>query len=212
MRLSVLISWCAISMAACVAVPTGPYPPSAPGAFVPDRVFSICRGGRPSNAPRTDLSNRIVDYQGYVVHRNQIQLAQVPLNGGCFNSGFGQRGRSLHKGIDISAPQNTPVYSGANGRIIEARWRNGYGYQIVISHGLGLYTRYAHLDRYADGVVEGASVGPGVLIGFVGVSGNARGPHLHYEVLTGTIPQGGSSIGLRGHDPLTFGDPPLPQS
>ncbi|MEO0883762.1 MAG: M23 family metallopeptidase [Pseudomonadota bacterium] len=199
----------ALLLGACTTYPSGTSGGSSPtvasaGDFQPDREFTLCRGLSPSNAPPIDSRGRITTYTPYINYNNRVILALKPVRGGCFSSGFGRRGRSSHKGIDISASTGTSIYSGARGRIAEAQWRNGFGYQIVIDHGWGLYTRYAHLNGFAPGITVGASVGAGALIGFVGSSGNASGPHLHYEILTGDIRNSRGSIGLQAQDPFSL--------
>jgi len=209
MRLGLVSFGAAMLLAACTTYPsTYPTDSAAPpvassGDFRVDRSFELCRGLSPSNAPPTN-GGRIRSYTPFVNYNNRVVLALKPVPGGCLSSGFGPRGRSVHKGIDISAPTGTPIYSGARGVVAEVQWRNGFGNQIVIDHGWGLYTRYAHMNDFADGVRVGAAVDAGALIGFVGTSGNASGPHLHYEVLTGNIGNPRGSIGLQAIDPFSM--------
>ncbi|MEJ5338707.1 MAG: M23 family metallopeptidase [Aquificaceae bacterium] len=104
---------------------------------------------------------------------------------GVITSDYGWRNmggrREFHTGIDISAPYGTPVVSAAEGRVIYAGWIRGYGKTVIIYHGYGFATIYAHLSdikvSYSDRVVKGQ------IIGSVGTTGRAFGPHLHYEVL-----------------------------
>jgi murein DD-endopeptidase MepM/ murein hydrolase activator NlpD len=87
-------------------------------------------------------------------------------------------------GIDLGAPSGTPVYASAPGTIIISKnngaWNGGYGNYVVITHGNGSQTLYAHLSRAA--VTSGQSVGRGQLIGYVGTTGRVTGSHLHFEV------------------------------
>jgi murein DD-endopeptidase MepM/ murein hydrolase activator NlpD len=97
-------------------------------------------------------------------------------------SNFGAaRGGSKHQGIDLSAPEGTPVTTTADGKVILAERTKGYGRTILIDHGGGWQTRYAHLKRIK--VDKGQRVKRGDVIGAVGRSGNASGFHLHYELL-----------------------------
>ena len=98
--------------------------------------------------------------------------------GGVVTCGFGWRWGRMHEGIDIAAPTGTSVQAVASGTIIYAGVMGGYGNIVVIDHGNGLSTAYAHLSSiWADG---GVSQGQG--IGAVGCTGSCTGPHLHFEV------------------------------
>ena len=107
---------------------------------------------------------------------------------GRVNDGFGQRvdpilGEGVgefHKGIDIDAPDGTPVHAPAAGRVTMAGMGNGYGREIEVDHGNGIRTVYGHLSGF--NVLSGQSVVKGQVIGYVGHSGRATGSHLHYEV------------------------------
>ena len=106
---------------------------------------------------------------------------------GWLSAQFGNRedpiegGAAYHTGIDISLDAGRPVYATAAGKV-EAAWYNGaYGRMVVIDHGYGLKTRYAHLAGFA--VAPGDQVERGRIIGYVGTSGRTTGPHLHYELL-----------------------------
>lgn len=103
-------------------------------------------------------------------------------------SGYGWRtdpftkSRKFHHGMDFTAPTGTPIYATGNGRVIRADNRaSGYGNHIVIDHGFGYETLYAHLHRY--NVRVGQQVKRGDVIGFVGSTGRSQAPHLHYEVI-----------------------------
>jgi len=86
-----------------------------------------------------------------------------------------------HMAIDLAAPVGTPVYAADTGRVVKAGWSEiGYGYRIVIDHGIDYVTLYAHLSEYF--VQPGDIVQKGEIIGRVGSTGNSTGPHLHFEV------------------------------
>jgi murein DD-endopeptidase MepM/ murein hydrolase activator NlpD len=95
--------------------------------------------------------------------------------------GFGPRGDWFHSGVDFEAPAGAPVHAARAGRVASAGWNSGgYGRLIVIAHGGGVTSWYAHLSRID--VVAGQPVAAGALIGRVGATGHATGPHLHFEV------------------------------
>ena len=103
-------------------------------------------------------------------------------------SGYGWRtdpftkARKFHHGMDFTAPRGTPIYATGDGKVARADNRaTGYGNHIVIDHGFGYETLYAHLHKY--NVRKGQSVKRGDIIGFVGSTGRSQAPHLHYEVI-----------------------------
>lgn len=85
-----------------------------------------------------------------------------------------------HRGVDYAAPTGTPIRAAGNGRITFAGWQNGYGRTIIIDHGGGITTLYAHMSRLGSYRV-GQRVSQSNVIGYVGATGLASGPHLHYE-------------------------------
>ncbi|HEX7242810.1 MAG TPA: M23 family metallopeptidase [Longimicrobiaceae bacterium] len=87
-----------------------------------------------------------------------------------------------HTGVDLAAGTGTPVRATADGSVVHAAWRGGYGNMVEVQHPNGYSTRYAHLSRIAPWVGRGGAVRQGEVIGFVGMTGLATGPHLHYEV------------------------------
>ena len=94
-------------------------------------------------------------------------------------SGFGWRWGRMHEGIDIAVGSGTPIVASAAGVVIYAGWMGGYGNLIIIDHGGGLATAYAHQSSFAVG---GGPVGQGQTIGYVGCTGHCFGDHLHFEV------------------------------
>ncbi len=86
-----------------------------------------------------------------------------------------------HKGVDYAAARGTPIKATADGRIEYAGNKGGYGRAVIIQHGNSQSTLYGHMDRYAKNIRSGARVSQGQVIGYVGSSGLASGPHLHYE-------------------------------
>jgi murein DD-endopeptidase MepM/ murein hydrolase activator NlpD len=111
----------------------------------------------------------------------------VPQRMATMTSGFGApRGEVRHQGIDLSAPQGTAVRATAPGRVDIAHRMGGWGRVVLLDHGDGWQTRYAHLKRIK--VKEGDRVDRGSVIGTVGKTGNASGFHLHYEVIKDGTP------------------------
>jgi murein DD-endopeptidase MepM/ murein hydrolase activator NlpD len=106
---------------------------------------------------------------------------------GPVTSGFGYRWGRLHAGIDIGAPTGAPIYAAKGGVVSYAGVMGGYGNIVVVDHGGGMTTRYAHQSRLAASV--GQTVRPGDQIGYVGSTGNVTGPHLHFEVRINDQPQ-----------------------
>jgi murein DD-endopeptidase MepM/ murein hydrolase activator NlpD len=92
-----------------------------------------------------------------------------------------------HKGTDYAAAMGTPVRSIGDGVVIFAGRRGGYGNVIDVRHRNGFVSRYGHLRGFAKGIHRGSRVGIGSTIGFVGMSGLATGPHLHFEVLVAGV-------------------------
>jgi murein DD-endopeptidase MepM/ murein hydrolase activator NlpD len=105
---------------------------------------------------------------------------------GILTSGFGNRispitgVMAFHAGIDIGASTGTPVVAAASGEIVQAGYMGGYGYAVIIYHGGGFSTVYGHLSKFA--VSTGQKVKRNQIIGYVGSTGYATGPHLHFEV------------------------------
>ena len=86
-----------------------------------------------------------------------------------------------HKGVDYAAPTGTPVMATGDGEVLFRGWKKGYGRVVYLRHGRTYQTVYGHLARFANGLHDGDYVKQGQVIGYVGQSGMATGPHLHYE-------------------------------
>jgi murein DD-endopeptidase MepM/ murein hydrolase activator NlpD len=93
---------------------------------------------------------------------------------------------AFHPGVDIGAPEGTPVLATADGVVAFAGWEDGYGRLVVIDDGFGFSTCYAHLSAFS--VQPGMHIDRGQVIGYVGDSGRSTGPHLHYEVRINNTP------------------------
>lgn len=103
-----------------------------------------------------------------------------PVPAGTLTSGFGQRGQSFHDGIDISAPVGSPVLAAQDGEVIYSDVLRGYGNVIILRHGQGFATVYAH--NQSNRVRDGQRVRRGDVIAAVGDSGRTAGANLHFEV------------------------------
>lgn len=111
-----------------------------------------------------------------------------PLSGFRITTYFGQRGafQRYHTGIDLAAPYGTPIVAAKAGQVEVAGWSSvGYGFHVVLDHGGGVETLYAHMSRIA--VRAGQWVEAGQVIGYVGSTGWSTGPHLHFEVRVGGV-------------------------
>jgi murein DD-endopeptidase MepM/ murein hydrolase activator NlpD len=114
-----------------------------------------------------------------------------PLKGVLYSK-FGPRQGQHHDGVDIAAPRGTPILAAADGRVVYAGEQSGYGSLVILRHGGGLLTVYAHASELL--VREGEEVRAGTPVARVGQSGRTTGPHLHFEVREGT----------RARDPLSY--------
>jgi murein DD-endopeptidase MepM/ murein hydrolase activator NlpD len=118
-----------------------------------------------------------------------------PLHGPV-SSEFGPRWGGFHPGIDIALPTGTPIAAAKAGTVVFSGPNDGYGNFVVIDHGGGLATAYAHQSRIVVG--EGDHVNQGQVIGFVGSTGFSTGPHLHFEVRVNGSPQNPRNYEPRG--------------
>jgi murein DD-endopeptidase MepM/ murein hydrolase activator NlpD len=115
-------------------------------------------------------------------------LLRTPVDGARITSLFGLRRHPVlgftraHQGIDFGAGSGTPIVAAGDGVVLEARRWGGYGNWLRIRHSAGWDTGYGHISRYAPGVRPGMRVRQGQVVAYVGSSGLATGPHLHYEV------------------------------
>jgi murein DD-endopeptidase MepM/ murein hydrolase activator NlpD len=115
-------------------------------------------------------------------------LMKTPVDGARISSGFGARLHPIlgytrmHKGIDFAVPSGTPVMAAGSGKITFRGWAGEYGNMVVVDHGNGYSTAYAHLSRFAQDTRVGEHVSQGEVVAFSGMTGLATGPHLHYEI------------------------------
>jgi murein DD-endopeptidase MepM/ murein hydrolase activator NlpD len=107
-----------------------------------------------------------------------------------------------HMGTDYAAPTGTPVHAAGDGRISFAGVRGGYGKAIVLAHSNSVSTLYGHMSRFAKNLKVGSHVNQGEVIGYVGMTGLATGPHLHYEYLMNGVHKNPQTVHLPGALPL----------
>lgn len=108
-----------------------------------------------------------------------------------------------HMGTDYAAPIGTPVHAAGDGRVEFEGWRGGYGNAIVLAHADEIQTLYGHMSRFARGIHVGSDVQQGEIIGYVGMTGLATGPHLHYEYLLHGVHMDPQKVKLPGAEPLS---------
>jgi murein DD-endopeptidase MepM/ murein hydrolase activator NlpD len=124
------------------------------------------------------------------------------------SSGFGRRFHPIfnnwraHTGVDFAAPQGTRVLASADGEVVSAGVHGGYGNAIILRHGGSVTTLYGHLSRFATGLHAGMHVKQGDVIGYVGHTGWATGPHLHYEYRVAGVYQDPLKIALPKAEPV----------
>jgi murein DD-endopeptidase MepM/ murein hydrolase activator NlpD len=132
-----------------------------------------------------DGSEAFFDAQGKSARKGFLR---TPVDGARLSSRFGMRNHPIlgytrmHRGVDFAAPTGTPIYAAANGTVEFVGHMRGYGRMIELRHKGDNETVYAHMSAFARGLRKGQTVRQGQVIGFVGMTGSATGPHLHYEV------------------------------
>ncbi|MDF9407614.1 M23 family metallopeptidase [Pelotomaculum isophthalicicum JI] len=145
----------------------------------------------------SDVNNIIAGRQLLIPRGATSQEATLPVAGsqvrqlawpllGTITSPFGARDGSPHEGIDIAAEENTPMRAAAPGKVVFAGPRGTYGLAVIIDHGNGLRTLYAHCAKLL--VTEGSVVDTNTIIALAGSTGRSTGPHLHLEVLQNGVP------------------------
>jgi murein DD-endopeptidase MepM/ murein hydrolase activator NlpD len=107
-----------------------------------------------------------------------------------------------HMGTDYAAPTGTPIHAAGDGRVSFEGTRGGYGNAIVLLHTNSVSTLYGHMSRFARGIHLGSRVNQGEVIGYVGMTGLATGPHLHYEYLMNGVHMNPQTVRLPGAEPL----------
>ena len=148
---------------------------------VRDQIFRYYRFQTPDDG--------LVDYYDENGRSTRKFLIRKPVPIGEITSPFGMRYHpilhyaKMHTGVDWGAPVGTPVLAAGVGVVIKAEFTSGYGRRVEIQHANGYVTTYNHMSGFARGIAPGVHVTQGQVIGYVGQTGEATGPHLHYEVI-----------------------------
>jgi murein DD-endopeptidase MepM/ murein hydrolase activator NlpD len=133
------------------------------------------------------LTHRVLDLRRLAALARERLLASIPsINpvGGGIASRFGWRvdpWPEFHQGLDLEADYGAPVHASADAVVVSTGWEGGFGYKVDLDHGNGYHSWYAHLSRFA--VTPGEHVRRGEVIAYVGATGDATGPHLHYQLM-----------------------------
>lgn len=131
-----------------------------------------------------------------------------PLEFSRISSGFAMRRHPIsgmwkqHQGVDFAAPTGTPIRASGDGTVEYVGKQNGYGNLVILKHWNNYTTAYAHMSRFASGLRNGSKVSQGEVIGYVGATGWATGPHLHYEFRVNNTPRDPMSIDIRNAQAL----------
>jgi len=160
-----------------------------------------------TNQGKTYTAVRYIDEEGEVGYYNaegesmRKAFLRSPLDVFRISSNFNPNRRHpilntirAHKGTDYAAPRGTPIRATSDGRITRASRNGSFGNLVIIKHDGGFETKYAHLSKYGNGIKKGRRVRQGDIIGYVGSTGGATGPHLHYEFLMGGVHQNPRTI------------------
>lgn len=181
---------------------TAPMPLPLPALAPVDKVDAggplVCARMTVSNAPRPGNSGPRVSVQG-------VRLLLDPTADSCLSSGYGPRNGRPHRGLDYYNANGGAVLAAGDGTIIEKKYRDDFGNMLLIDHGGGVFTRYAHLAGFDPLVRQGGMVKEGQMLGLMGNTAAYRIPvHLHYEVLVGDYANPKASFGLEAKDPFSF--------
>ena len=106
-----------------------------------------------------------------------------------------------HQGVDFAAPRGTPIMAAGNARVAFVGWKGGYGRTVILDHGRGYTTLYGHMSRFGNERV-GQRISQGALIGYVGMTGLATGPHLHYEFRVNGVHRNPLAVTMPPPEPL----------
>jgi len=153
---------------------------------------------------------QIADYFAPDGRSMRRQFLRAPLDFTRISSHFNPRRRHpilntirAHKGVDYAAPTGTVIKAAGDGRVAFVGTKGGYGRVVILEHGGGISTLYAHMSRFAPGLKAGMRVKQGATIGYVGSSGAATGPHLHYEYRVNGVHKNPRTVPLPKAEPIS---------
>lgn len=182
------------------------------GAFVRDGeviAAEFVNDGRTYRAVRYTLPDGRSEYFTPDGRSMRKTFLRAPVEFSRISSRFNPRRRHpvlntirAHKGVDYAAPSGTPVRAAGDGRIHFRGRQGGYGNAVVIEHGGSITTLYGHLSRFAKGAGNGQRVRQGQVIGYVGRTGLASGPHLHYEYRVNGVHRNPQTVKLGDAQPI----------
>jgi murein DD-endopeptidase MepM/ murein hydrolase activator NlpD len=157
----------------------------------------------------TSADGKIADYFAPDGRSMRRQFLRAPLEFTRISSNFNPRRRHpilntirAHRGVDYAAPTGTVIKAAGDGRVAFAGTQGGYGRVIILEHGGGITTLYGHMSRFAKGMRAGVRVTQGTTIGYVGSTGAATGPHLHYEYRVNGVHQNPRTVPLPDAQPI----------
>ena len=176
------------------------------GAFVRDGEIlaaEFVNKGKTFRAVRYIMPDGSTEYFTPDGHSVRKAFLRFPVAFGRVSSGFNLSRRHpvlktvrAHKGIDFAAPVGTPIKAAGSGRVIFRGVKGGYGNAVILAHAGSVTTLYGHMSRFTRGLRVGDKVKQGEVIGYVGMTGLATGPHLHYEYRVGGVHRNPATVPL----------------